>query len=181
MRYLPKSERDRKEMLAALGAASIGELFGCIPAASRMSRPLDLPAALAEAENLDLLPPRAAPAGGRPPPPAPPRAAAAPSPPVPPGGGGRPALPRRVLHRLHALSSGDFPGDAPGHLRVPDDDVPAYRAGSRQRLDVRRLDRAARGGDDGAARDRPAPRGGGAQYPPRIPRSAPHLRPQPGA
>src|SRR3989344_4261235 len=60
MRYLPKSERDRREMLAALGAASIGELFGCVPASARMSRPLDLPAALSEPEILDFSRARAA-------------------------------------------------------------------------------------------------------------------------
>src|SRR3970040_17266 len=60
MRYLPKSERDRREMLAALGAASIGELFGCVPASARMSRPLDLPAALSEPEALAFSRPRAA-------------------------------------------------------------------------------------------------------------------------
>src|SRR3970040_1974269 len=60
MRYLPKSERDRKEMLAALGASSVGALFGCIPASARMSRPLDLPAALSEPEILDFFRARAA-------------------------------------------------------------------------------------------------------------------------
>ncbi len=60
MRYLPKSERDRREMLAALGAASIGELFNCIPARARMSCPLDLPAALSEPEILDFFRARAA-------------------------------------------------------------------------------------------------------------------------
>src|SRR3970040_1426893 len=60
MRYLPRAERDRREMLAALGAASIGELFGCVPASARMSRPLDLPAALSEPEILDFFRARAA-------------------------------------------------------------------------------------------------------------------------
>src|SRR3989304_212871 len=60
MRYLPKSERDRREMLATLGAASIGELFNCIPTRARMSRPLDLPAALSEPEILDFFRARAA-------------------------------------------------------------------------------------------------------------------------
>lgn len=53
MRYLPKSDRDRQEMLATLGAASADDLFGCIPAAVRLNRPLDLPAALSEPEILE--------------------------------------------------------------------------------------------------------------------------------
>ena len=53
MRYLPKSERDRQEMLATLGVASMDDLFQCIPAAVRLNRPLDLPAALSEPEILD--------------------------------------------------------------------------------------------------------------------------------
>jgi glycine dehydrogenase subunit 1 len=60
MRYLPKSERDRRDMLAAVGAGSIGELFACIPASARMSRPLDLPAAMSEPEILDFFRARAA-------------------------------------------------------------------------------------------------------------------------
>src|SRR3990170_512701 len=53
MRYLPKSERDRQEMLATLGVASMDDLFQCIPAAVRLNRPLELPAALPEPESLD--------------------------------------------------------------------------------------------------------------------------------
>jgi glycine dehydrogenase subunit 1 len=53
MRYLPKSEGDRQQMLAALGVTSVDDLFRSIPAAIRLSRPLDLPAALSEPEILD--------------------------------------------------------------------------------------------------------------------------------
>jgi hypothetical protein len=50
---------------------------------------------------------------------------------------------RRVPHRLHALPGGDFAGHAAIHLRVPDHDLRTHRHGSGERLDVRRLDRAA--------------------------------------
>jgi glycine dehydrogenase subunit 1 len=50
MRYLPKSDHERREMLAAIGAASIDDLFECIPEDVRLQRPLDLPSALSEPE-----------------------------------------------------------------------------------------------------------------------------------
>ena len=43
MRYLPKSPAERKEMLAAIGANSIAELFSAIPEAYRLNKPLKLP------------------------------------------------------------------------------------------------------------------------------------------
>ena len=48
MRYLPKSDEERRQMLAEIGAASIDDLFSSIPAEYRLERDLD----------------RAAPAGG---------------------------------------------------------------------------------------------------------------------
>ena len=60
MRYLPKSDRDRKEMLAAVGVSSAEDLFACIPAGARLKRPLNLPAALSEPEILDFFRARAA-------------------------------------------------------------------------------------------------------------------------
>jgi glycine dehydrogenase subunit 1 len=50
MRYLPKSDRERREMLAAVGVSSIDDLFECIPEQVRLKRPLDLPRALSEPE-----------------------------------------------------------------------------------------------------------------------------------
>jgi glycine dehydrogenase subunit 1 len=50
MSYLSLSDKDKKEMLAAVGAASLDDLFGCIPEAVRLDRPLDLPPALSELE-----------------------------------------------------------------------------------------------------------------------------------
>jgi glycine dehydrogenase subunit 1 len=50
MSYLSLSDKDKKEMLARTGVASVGELFCCIPEAVRFKRPLDLPPAHSEIE-----------------------------------------------------------------------------------------------------------------------------------
>ncbi|MGE0667274.1 MAG: aminomethyl-transferring glycine dehydrogenase subunit GcvPA [Sphingomonadales bacterium] len=43
MRYLPLSDDDRQGMLAAMGAASVDDLFRDVPPAARLTGPLDLP------------------------------------------------------------------------------------------------------------------------------------------
>lgn len=48
MRYLPNTPAQQKEMLRTIGAAGIEDLLAPIPAKARLSRPLTLPAALAE-------------------------------------------------------------------------------------------------------------------------------------
>jgi glycine dehydrogenase subunit 1 len=48
--YLALTDADRDEMLAAIGASSIEELFEQVPAGVRLGRQLDLPPALGEAE-----------------------------------------------------------------------------------------------------------------------------------
>jgi glycine dehydrogenase subunit 1 len=50
MRYLPHSDRDRAQMLAAIGAPSIDALFADVPAAARRPELLDLPCAAGEIE-----------------------------------------------------------------------------------------------------------------------------------
>ncbi len=60
MRYLPKSPSERQEMLAAIGASSIEDLFVSIPAAYRLKRPLKLPGPLSEMEIIDYFRARAA-------------------------------------------------------------------------------------------------------------------------
>jgi glycine dehydrogenase subunit 1 len=50
MSYLSLSDKDKAEMLARTGAASIDDLFGCIPEAVRLKGPLALPAAQSELE-----------------------------------------------------------------------------------------------------------------------------------
>lgn len=50
MPYLYNTPEDQKEMLAAIGAGSIDELFDPIPEDLKLGRPLDLPPALSEME-----------------------------------------------------------------------------------------------------------------------------------
>ena len=54
MGYLSLTESDREEMLAAIGAASVDELFEQIPPGVRFERELDVEPALAEAELVRL-------------------------------------------------------------------------------------------------------------------------------
>jgi glycine dehydrogenase subunit 1 len=53
MRYLPKSPAEREQMLAAVGAASIDELFSVIPAEHRLTGDLQVPRQHAESEIID--------------------------------------------------------------------------------------------------------------------------------
>jgi len=53
MRYLPKSPSDRKEMLAAIGAASIDDLFSTIPGEYQFKRDLNIPRQHAESEIIE--------------------------------------------------------------------------------------------------------------------------------
>jgi glycine dehydrogenase subunit 1 len=53
MRYLPNSPAEREQMLAAIGVASIDELFSMIPAAHRLDRDLAVPPQHAESEIID--------------------------------------------------------------------------------------------------------------------------------
>jgi glycine cleavage system P protein (glycine dehydrogenase) subunit 1 len=60
MRYLPKSPAERQEMLTAIGAKSIDELFACIPERFRQRDALKLPGPLSEAEVISYFKDRAA-------------------------------------------------------------------------------------------------------------------------
>jgi glycine dehydrogenase subunit 1 len=53
LRYLPKSNSERQEMLAACGVASAEDLFAQIPAAARLTRPLDIAPGISEYEIVD--------------------------------------------------------------------------------------------------------------------------------
>jgi glycine dehydrogenase subunit 1 len=53
MRYLPKSDSERREMLAAIGLEKIEDLFQSIPPAYRLARPLAVPGPLSEKEIID--------------------------------------------------------------------------------------------------------------------------------
>ncbi|HXM96072.1 MAG TPA: aminomethyl-transferring glycine dehydrogenase subunit GcvPA [Candidatus Dormibacteraeota bacterium] len=60
MRYLPKSPTERREMLAAVGVRSIGELFSSIPERFQLKKPLNLPGPFSEAEIIQYFKARAA-------------------------------------------------------------------------------------------------------------------------
>jgi len=60
MRYLPKSTAERQEMLGAIGAKSIDELFFSIPEKYRLREPLKLPGPYSEAEIIKYFTERAA-------------------------------------------------------------------------------------------------------------------------
>ena len=53
MRYLPKSPKDREEMLAEIGVSSIDDLFASIPAEYQLARDLKVPRQQSESEILD--------------------------------------------------------------------------------------------------------------------------------
>ena len=59
MRYLPKSPAERQEMLAAIGAKSVEELFECIPERFRLHKALKLPGPFSEAEVISYFKDRA--------------------------------------------------------------------------------------------------------------------------
>jgi glycine cleavage system P protein (glycine dehydrogenase) subunit 1 len=50
LRYLPKSDSERREMLDAIGAESLEALFAHLPEAIRLRQPLDLPPGISEYE-----------------------------------------------------------------------------------------------------------------------------------
>ena len=60
MRYLPKSPSERHQMLEAIGAGSIEELFQSVPEKFRLRAPLDLPGPLSEMEIIEYFQSRAA-------------------------------------------------------------------------------------------------------------------------
>ncbi len=53
--YLPLTDQDRNEMLAAIGVKSVEDLFSDIPKEVRLQRELELPPALAESEAIKHL------------------------------------------------------------------------------------------------------------------------------
>ncbi len=60
MRYLPKSESERRQMLDACGVESAEDLFAHLPEAVRLRRPLDLAPGISEYEIVDYFRERAA-------------------------------------------------------------------------------------------------------------------------
>ena len=64
MRYFPHTDADIGEMLAAVGAESVDDLFAAVPADCRRQKPLDLPGPLGEWELTSRLEDMAAAGGG---------------------------------------------------------------------------------------------------------------------
>jgi len=60
LRYLPKSDSERREMLRACGVSSPDELFAHLPEAARLNRPLALDPGISEYEIADYFRARAA-------------------------------------------------------------------------------------------------------------------------
>ncbi len=50
MRYIPNTEQDTRQMLAAIGVGAVDDLFTDIPEPLRLRRPLKIPAAVSETE-----------------------------------------------------------------------------------------------------------------------------------
>ena len=59
MRYLPKSNSERQEMLAACGIATAEELYAHLPAEAKLDRPLKLAPGISEYEIIDFFKARA--------------------------------------------------------------------------------------------------------------------------
>ena len=60
MRYLPKSDTERREMLDSMGLGSIEELFWHLPPELRLNRPLNIPPGKSEYEIVEYFRERAA-------------------------------------------------------------------------------------------------------------------------
>ncbi len=60
MRYLPKSDSERREMLASMGLDSIEDLFSHLPEELRLKRPLQIPPGKSEYEIIEYFRERAA-------------------------------------------------------------------------------------------------------------------------
>jgi glycine dehydrogenase subunit 1 len=60
LRYLPKSDSERRQMLDVCGVSSPEELFAHLPEAARLQRPLNLPPGISEYEIVDYFRARAA-------------------------------------------------------------------------------------------------------------------------
>ena len=176
MRYLPKSESERREMLDACGLESIEDLFSHLPEEVRLNRPLNIAPGKSEYEIVDYFRARGdenahrlriVSRRGR-------------VQPLPAGDGGHGRVARRVSDFVHAVSGRDRARHSDHDLRIPNHDLPVDRHGRRERVDVRRLVRRARSGHDGRARHRPRPRSGRADRASGISRSAADLRAAPG-
>ena len=176
MRYLPKSPAERREMLDAIGARSIENLFASIPEQFRLKEPLNLPGPMSEQEIIEYFRERAAENSC----------------------GYTSFLGAGVYNHLRSvvtdslIQRGEFlTSYTPYQAEISQGTLQAIFEfqtlmceltghGSGQRLDVGRLDRHHRGRADGRAADRTASRGRGALAAPGISPGAGHLHAQSG-
>ena len=137
--------------LQALGVDSLDALFAHLPEEVRLNRPLEIPPGKSEYEIVDYFRARGGECAngyasflgrGR-------------LSPLPARAGGHGGLPLRIPDFLHSLPGGNLTRHAHHDLRISNHDLPAHWHGSCQRVDVRRLYRRSRSGDDGHAIDRP--------------------------
>ena len=133
MPFIPHTPEDVEQMLAAIGAKKIEDLFDEIPKDLRIESLAGIPDALNEMQIGRLM------IGAR-------RAGRHAAQfhrrrrlraPHSVRGVGRDHA-RRVLQRLHAVPGGSLAGHAAAHLRIPDDDYLADRHGRVERVAVRR-------------------------------------------
>ena len=151
MRYLPLTEDDRRQMLAAIGVDDVDDLFRDVPPDALLTRPVDLPhhadeitvertfrrlrgqeplagfgAVLSRCGSVPASHSRRC----RPPDPA-----------------------WRISHRVHAVSAGDRAGHAAVSLRISDPGRADHRHGGRERVALRRCHGMRRSNVDGLPAD----------------------------
>jgi glycine dehydrogenase subunit 1 len=114
LRYLPKSDSERREMLDACGVESPEDLFVHLPEEVRLQRPLQLPPGISEYEIVDYFRQRGDENAN----------------------GYASFLGAGVYRHYHALPSGNLARHPHHHLRIPDHDLPAYGHGFGKRFHV---------------------------------------------
>ena len=129
--YVPSTPAQRREMLEAVGCASMEDLFSHLPQQVLLDRPLNLPSGLSELEVRRIMEKMAARntvfssvlRGAR-------------VSPLHSGNRKTGCLQRRICNRLYPLSGRNQPGCAPVYFRIPDDDLRADRYGRFQRVSL---------------------------------------------
>ena len=173
MPYFPNTEADRQEMLQAIGAASIDELFATIPAELQLKRGLCVPPGLGELELTAHLNQLAA------------QNTSADQAVCFLGGGSYdhfiPAVVDMVAGRSEFYTAYTpyqaeaSQGSLQSVLRVSNAHLPTDRHGCEQRQHVRRRQRRGRGRADGHACNRTQPCGHRRKRPSRMPANIGHL------
>ena len=113
--YIPRSRREREEMLKAVGVGTVEELLDQVPADLLRDEPLDVPPPMSEFELTAHMKDLAA-----------------------SNAGAAYRIQGRVPHGIHALSAGGEPGNPSGDIRVPVHDLRVDRYGGVERFTLRR-------------------------------------------